>query len=117
MTPKPTEDNKLAGELVREAAADGGQTDPWLGKRAAPRIQFAVHLDLEIGGEIHYVRCINVSADGLLIMHRDSIPQKQINAVLRVRRTGDPDDAWTPVRVQHVTQSIGGYKIGLAFVD
>lgn len=117
MTQKPIDETHLGSDLVREAAADGGLTDGWLGKRAAPRIQFAVHLDLEIAGEIHYVRCINVSADGLLIMNRDSIPPKQLNDVLRVRRTGDPEDAWARVRVQHVTQTVGGYKIGLAYVD
>lgn len=117
MTPKPTDESSFRGELVREATAEGGQADHWLGKRSEPRIQFAMHLDLEVSGETRYVRCINVSADGLLIMSRDSIPSKHIDDVLRVRRSGDPDDAWTAVRVQHVTQTVGGYKIGLEFVD
>lgn len=103
--------------LLREAAESCGRRDTWPGYRQYVRITAAVPLDMQIMGKVRYVKCLNASDGGLVVLSREPIPRKAVTAGVRVRHLGDDDDAWVPVTVQHVTRSISGFKVGLAYKE
>ena len=105
----------LADRLLREALESDGGTDSWLAKRNQERMSASIPLDMEVRGRVHYVQCLNVSEAGLMVLCKHNISLEHYESGVRIRRCGDGDDAWTAVVVEHVTATVYGFKVGLAY--
>jgi hypothetical protein len=58
------------------------------------------------------VNSYDISSLGAGIIIRHAL---QTGDVVQLRR--DPHEPWIPLRVAHVTQTVGGYRIGLRLDD
>ena len=102
-----TEAIDIVRQWVREAQLVG-DGDCFAGKRGQPRYPWQRPMELLIGGEVLYVQSRDISIDGLGLFCRRNLPQHDI---VQIRR--DENDPWVPARVAHVTQTVGGSKVGL----
>lgn len=112
-----TTDPNFAESLVQQASECGSEANSWLGKRQAPRFQAAIELDLEVEGNPHFVRCTDVSEVGLQVLCRVPLASRVLGETVRIKRSDDGEDGWVPVRIQHITQTVGGYKVGLEYIE
>ena len=104
-------DVAMARETIRKwnelaEAAQGKSPDEF--RRDQPRTDWVVPMELNVEGDVLYVRSRDISAEGLGLICRAKFSEGKL---VQVRQ--DQSEPWVPARVVHVTQTIGGHKVGV----
>ncbi len=88
-----------------EAVLEEG--DVYAAKRAEARYAWNSSLEILIDGQALSVRATNISPNGMGLVSRHKLEAGQ---TVLLRR--EPSDPWIKARIVHVTQTVGGYKLG-----
>jgi hypothetical protein len=96
--------------LWLESARGHCREEPAPSKRHCARYRWDTALELRVGKKIHYVLGRNISTCGIGVLSRAGVTPGR---TVELRRT--PEDPWVGCRVMHNTQSVGAYRVGLAF--
>ena len=89
-----------------------GIADCHLSKRAEPRLDLRVKTQLDVlcaDGLMLCATVLSVSDSGIGFMCREPL---QIDERIELRLAADKSSQFEPFKVQHVTPTIGGHKIG-----
>lgn len=108
-----SEVRSIVKSWITRIREDGqAELDTYSGKRKEPRFYpWSESLQVRVGGEVIIARGENLSSQGIGIACRRELPR---GAIVEMRRDGDRD--WIPIRIQHATQTVGGFKIGARFL-
>jgi len=111
LTPQVLE--RLVQELMEE-----GTGDRWLSRRHEPRCELQAAVELTAPDPASptkqvYAYCRNISIHGLGLRTREPLP---LHATVTVRLDLAGEVYVGRARVEHCTQSVGGYTVGLGFV-
>ena len=103
----------VSGWLTELREFEETALDTYSGKRTQPRFYvWSEPLELRIDDEVFVARGENLGAKGAGVVCRQALtPGDEIE----IRRVGE--QVWIRARVQHCTQTVGSYKIGLRFLD
>lgn len=83
-------------------------------KREHARRSVRVALDVELNGVVHRAYTQNVGPDSMSLICK---AEATTRTPIRVRRALEADECWCTGLVRHCTGTLGGFKIGLQFVD
>ena len=104
-------DINMARETIRKwnemaQAAQGHSPDEF--RRDQPRTDWVVPMELNVDGDVLYVRSRDISSEGLGLTCRAKLAEGKL---VQVRQ--DQSEPWVPARIVHVTQTVGGHKVGV----
>ncbi len=105
--------HSIVKQWLREIGRDGDWAlDLLAGKREELRyFPWAGRLEVRFENDHLLARGENLSRQGICFVCKREIPS---GTIVEIRR---PDEEpWIPVRVQHATQTVGGFKIGGRFL-
>lgn len=77
-------------------------------RRDPPRTDWVVPMELNVDGDVLYVRSRDISGEGLGLTCRAKLDEGKL---VQVRQ--DQNEPWVPARIVHATQTIGGHKLGV----
>lgn len=101
----------IVEEWVRQAE-EGADVDDYLGKRLVPRFTpWSEALELRIKGNVVNARGRDICRQGVGLLCKTQVSRREVIEM----RPAD-EDYWIPIRIQHCTGTVGGYKIGAKFM-
>ena len=104
------EQRALIKQWVTEAR-ENAEEDTYLGKRIVPRYApWAEPIEIRIQGQIHNARGRDICHQGVGLTCKVNVPR---GTIVEIRPCGA--EFWIPVRVQHCTGTVAGFKIGAKF--
>ena len=104
----------LAGELWQEAGPGSEEPSPPEWRRDSPRRLVHQAVDIRHRGGRAYGHARNVGPDSMCVVAKQRL---QCGSAVQVRRAYTDGAEWSRMTVVHCTDTIGGYKVGLASDD
>ncbi len=102
----------VSGWLKDLRQCEETELDAYFGKRAQPRFHiWSEPLEIRFDDEVFIARGENLGTNGAGVVCRQSLSRGD---EVELRCVGE--QPWVPARVQHCTQTVGSYKIGLQFL-